>query len=113
MSKPLAMRQVHLDFHTSPDIKNIAQDFDPADFVDKLKKTRVNSITCFSRGHHGYLYYDSQLFPERIHPELENKNLLKEQLKACKKANIKTSIYLLIQWDKYTAEEHRPDWFGL
>ena len=112
MSDSFPMRRVHLDFHTSAHIKNVAQNFDSTNFINKLKKAKVNAITCFSRGHHGYLYYKSKKFPERIHPELENNNLLQDQLNACKKAGIKTSIYIPIQWDKYTAEEH-PEWLML
>lgn len=105
-------RQVHLDFHTSPDIKNIAQDFDPEEFATILEKAHVNSITCFARCHHGMIYYDSKLFPERIHPHLKNKNLLKEQIEACHRHNIRVPIYITVQWDQFTAEEH-PEWLAI
>ncbi len=58
-SMDLRYRQVHLDFHTSPDIEGVAADFDPEEFVQALLKAEVNSITCFARCHHGMLYYDS------------------------------------------------------
>lgn len=31
---------------------------------------RVNSVTCFARCHHGYIYYDTKINPERRHPNL-------------------------------------------
>jgi len=67
------------------------------------------SITCFARGHHGWLYYDSKKFPERVHPYLENKNLPKEQIEACHARNIRVPIYITVQWDYYTSQRH-PDW---
>ncbi|WP_024613709.1 beta-galactosidase trimerization domain-containing protein [Clostridium sp. Ade.TY] len=109
MSYKTRSRQVHLDFHTSPLIKGIGKDFNKDEFGEILQKARVNSITCFARCHHGYLYYDSKINKERIHPHLANKNLLKEQIEACHKRNIKAPIYLPVQWDKFTYDEH-PEW---
>jgi hypothetical protein len=102
-------RQIHLDFHTSPLIEGIGKDFNKEEFGEVLEKARVNSITCFARCHHGYLYYDSKINKERVHPHLANKNLLKEQIEACHERGIKAPIYLPVQWDKFTYDEH-PEW---
>ncbi len=113
MSKlDLRFRQVHLDFHTSPDIDQVAIDFDPEQFAATLEKARVDSITCFARCHHGHLYYDSKLNPERIHPGLTNRNLLKEQIESCHKRGIRVPIYITVQWDYYTSMEH-PEWVSV
>lgn len=104
-------RQVHLDFHTSELITDIGARFDPDQFGDTLVKARVNSITCFARCHHGWLYYDSQRFPERRHPHL-TRNLLKEQIDACHARGIRVPIYVTVQWDHLTATEH-PEWLAL
>lgn len=109
MSYKIRIRQVHLDFHTSGLIHGIGKDFNKDEFGNILEKARVNSITCFARCHHGYLYYDSKVNPERVHPNLVNKNLLKEQIEACHERNIKCPIYLTIQWDEFTYREH-PEW---
>lgn len=109
MSYKTRSRQVHLDFHTSGLIEGIGKDFDKDYFAETLDKARVNSITCFARCHHGYLYYDSKVNPERVHPHLKNKNLLKEQIEACHKRGIKVPIYLTVQWDQFTYAEH-PEW---
>ena len=106
---PLRYRQVHLDFHTSGLIQDVAKRFDAEKFAATLKKASVNSVTSFARCHHGYLYYDSKVNPERIHPHLTNKNLLKEQIEACHKQNIRVPIYTTVQWDHYTALQH-PEW---
>ncbi len=104
-------RQVHLDFHTSELIPDIGAKFDPDEFGDRLVKAHVNSITCFARGHHGWLYYDSQRFPERRHPHL-TRNLLKEQIDTCHARGIRVPIYVTVQWDHYTANAH-PEWLAL
>ena len=104
----LRFRQIHLDFHTSEHIPGVGAEFDAEQFVSTLEKARVNSVTCFARCHHGYIYYDTKAFPERRHPHLK-RNLLKEQIDACHKRNIRVPIYVTIQWDQFTANAH-PEW---
>ena len=108
----LPFRQIHLDFHTSADIKGVGAAFDAERYADTLARAHVNSVTTFARCHHGLLYYDSQRFPERVHPHLVNKNLLKEQIEACHARGIRVPIYITVQWDYYTAQRH-PEWLQL
>ncbi len=108
ISEQLPFRQIHLDFHTHESIEGIGADFDPTEFADMLARAHVNSINLFARCHHGWMYYDSQAFPERKHPHLK-RNLLKEQMAACKARGIKTPVYVTVQWDAQTAEAH-PEW---
>jgi hypothetical protein len=105
---PLPFRQVHLDFHTSEKITGVGEKFDPDEFASTLSEAGVNSVTCFGRCHHGYIYYDTKRFPERRHPHLK-RNLLKEQIEACHCKGIRVPIYSTIQWDHFTANEH-PEW---
>lgn len=107
--KNILLRQIHLDFHTSESIPDIGINFNADTFAETLKEAHVNSITCFSRGHHGWLYYPSKKFPERIHPHLKCTDLLGEQIRACHKRGIKVPVYLPIQWDHLVATEH-PEW---
>jgi hypothetical protein len=108
----IPFRQVHLDFHTSGLIPGVGAAFDPEEFAEILQNAHVNSITCFARCHHGYLYYDSKLFPDRIHPHLSRKNLLIEQIEACHKRGIRVPIYITVQWDEFTAKQH-PEWLAV
>lgn len=109
MSKiDLRFRQVHLDFHTSEEIDGICSQFDPEEFAATVEKAHVDSITCFARCHHGWIYFDTKAFPERRHPHLAT-NLLKEQIEACHARNIRVPIYTTVQWDHLTAYEH-PEW---
>lgn len=108
----LKYRQIHLDFHTSPYIPNVAEDFCAEEFARTLKEGHIDSITCFARCHHGYLYYPSKLQPEMIHPNLTKKDLLLQQIEACHEQNIKAPIYTTVQWDGYIAKNH-PEWLAI
>jgi len=105
----MRFRQIHLDFHTSPDIPGIAADFDPQRFADTLKAAHVDSVTCFARCHHGWVYYDSAAHPDRVHPHLKRRDLLREQIEACHARGIRVPIYITVQWDDLTSDRHR-DW---
>lgn len=109
MKNKLRFRQIHLDFHTSEHLPEVGKNFDAEEFASTLSKAKVNSITCFSRCHHGWLYYESKNFPEKMHPNLVNRNILKEQIEACHKYDIKVPVYTTIQWDDLIAREH-PEW---
>ncbi len=109
MSQPeLRFRQIHMDFHTSELIEGIGADFDPEEYADTLARAHVDSVSTFARCHHGMIYYDTQLFPERHHPHLA-RNLLREQIDACHARNIRVPIYITVQWDHFSATQH-PEW---
>ena len=52
----LKFRQIHLDFHTSPEIPEVGVDFNKAQWQKTLLDSAVDSITCFATCHHGYAY---------------------------------------------------------
>jgi hypothetical protein len=100
------MRQIHLDFHTSPDIPDVGADWDAAHFADTLTRARVNSVTIFATCHHGMSYYPSKVAP--VHPSLSF-DLLGAQIEACHRAGIRCPIYLTVAWNVSAAERH-PEW---
>lgn len=108
----LRFRQIHMDFHTSPDITPICEEFDAEEFAGTLKAAYVNSVTCFAQCHHGMLYYNSKKFPEMVHPGLKNKDLLPKQIEACHKLGIRVPIYFTVQWNHHIAHAH-PEWLCL
>jgi len=102
-------RQVHLDFHTAPDISGVGAEFDAKEFAETLHRAQVNSCTVFSRCHHGNMYYDSKAFPGLVHPGLAKKNLLETQVAALHKRDIRAPVYTTVQWDYRSFMEH-PEW---
>ncbi len=102
----LRFRQIHLDFHTSEAIPGVGSEFEPEEFAETLLRARVNSITCFSRCHHGWIYHDTR-FPNR-HPHLTC-DLLTQQIEVCHKHDIRCPIYITVGWDVLAAREH-PEW---
>ncbi len=102
----LPFRQVHLDFHTSPQIPGIGENFDKARWQETLHEARVNSITLFSKCHHGWSYHPTQV--GKLHPHL-NFDLLRAQYDACKEIGVAAPIYLSAGVDNVAGAEH-PDW---
>ncbi len=105
----LAPRQIHLDFHTSEEIPQIAAGFDPKAFAQTVRDASITSVTVFARCHHGWLYYPSKQFPELIHPNLTDHNLLLEQVRALHSVGVRAPVYITVQWDYHSAKTH-PEW---
>ena len=102
----MRFRQVHLDFHTSEHIEDIGKKFDKKQFQTALKKGHINSITLFSKCHHGWAYHPSQA--NEIHPHLDF-DLLGAQIQAAHEIGVKTPIYLSAGLDEKMAHRH-PEW---
>jgi hypothetical protein len=102
----LRYRQVHLDFHTSGEIPGIGAEFSKADFQRALKTGRVDSITVFSKCHHGYIYHDTKIGTR--HPHLQ-KPLLNLMIEAAKEIDVKTPIYISAGLDEVMAFK-KPEW---
>jgi len=99
-------RQVHLDFHTSEKIPGIGSKFNKKQFQEALKAGHVNSITVFSKCHHGWAYHPSEA--NEMHPELEF-DLLAAQIEAAHEIGVKTPVYLSAGLDEKLAIRH-PEW---
>lgn len=99
-------RQVHLDFHTSEKIPGIGSRFNKKQFQTALKTGYVNSITVFSKCHHGWAYHPSKA--NEIHPNLDF-DLLGAQMEAAHEIGVKTPVYLSAGLDEKMALRH-PEW---
>lgn len=102
------MRQIHLDFHTSPAIDGIGAHFDKKEWQDTLKLGHVDSITLFSKCHHGYSYHPTKV--NEMHPGLKF-DLLGAELEACKEIGVRTPIYISAGLDEKEAHKH-PEWLA-
>lgn len=99
-------RQVHLDFHTSEKIPNIGSEFSKEQFKSALRAGHVNSITVFSKCHHGWAYHPSEA--NEMHPGLDF-DLLGAQIEAAHEIGVKTPVYLSAGLDEKMARRH-PEW---
>ncbi len=102
----LRYRQIHLDFHTSPHIPGIGEKFDAKRWQETLKEAAVDSITLFSKCHHGWSYHPTRV--GKIHPHL-GFDLLRRQYDATKEAGINAPVYLSAGVDNLASHEH-PEW---
>ena len=104
----MRFRQVHLDFHTSEAIPNVGSEFSAQQFQEELRRGSVDSITLFSKCHHGWAYHPSQV--NEIHPHLEF-DLLRAQIEAAHAIGVKTPVYLSAGLDEKEARRH-PEWLA-
>ncbi|MBI3680576.1 MAG: alpha-L-fucosidase [Acidobacteria bacterium] len=102
----LPFRHIHLDFHTSPTITGVGEDFRAEDFARVLKDAAVNSITIFAKCHHGMSYYPTKVGVR--HPNLRV-DLLGETIEACHRQGIRVPVYISTMYDQHVWREH-ADW---
>lgn len=102
----MRFRQVHLDFHTSEAIPHIGRQFSKQQFQDMLRKGSVDSITVFSKCHHGWAYHPSEA--NEIHPELDF-DLLGAMIEAAHEIGVKTPVYISAGLDEKLTRRH-PEW---
>ncbi len=102
----MRFRQVHLDFHTSEAIAGIGSGFSKEQFQQMLKKGCVDSITLFSKCHHGWAYHPT--VANEIHPEL-NFDLLGSMIEAAHEIDVRTPVYISAGLDEKLARK-RPEW---
>lgn len=102
----MRFRQVHLDFHTSEAIAGIGSRFDREQFQTMLRKGHVDSVTVFSKCHHGWAYHPSEA--NDIHPELQF-DLLGAMIEAAHEIGVNAPVYISAGLDEKIARKH-PDW---
>ena len=102
----LRFRQIHLDFHTSPLIPGIGAKFSKRQFQEALKVGHVNSITVFSKCHHGLSYHPTKVGTKHPHLKID---LLARQIEACREIDVRCPIYISAGFDEVAAIAH-PEW---
>ncbi len=101
----LKKRQVHLDFHTSEFVP-VGNSFSKEQFQNALKAGHINSITVFSKCHHGWSYHPTEV--NEMHPQLKF-DLLGAQLEACKEIDVNAPVYISAGFDEKEYLK-RPEW---
>ena len=99
-------RTVHLDFHTSHTIKDIAKNFNKENFQTALKEAHVESITVFAKCHNGYCYYPTKV--GTVHPGLkEGFDFTKAMIDAAHEIGVKVPVYITAGFSHLDAETHQ------
>ena len=102
----LRFRQIHLDFHTSEKIPSVGAKFSKAQFQEMLKRGQADSVTLFSKCHHGLTYHETKVGVR--HPQLMC-DLLPLQMEACREIDVQTPIYISAGLDEAMMQRH-PEW---
>lgn len=106
MKNNFTKRQIHLDFHTSPDIEGIGKSFSKENFQMMLKKAHADSITVFAKCHHGLCYYPTTV--GTMHPNL-NFDLTGAMIEAAHEIGVRAPVYITAGWSDKDAVTH-PEW---
>ena len=101
-------KQVHLDFHTSPDIMGIGSKFDKSQFQKAIKEAKLESITIFAKCHHGLCYYPTEV--GTMHPGLDF-DLTGAIIEACHEVGVRAPVYITAGWSDLDAKNH-PEWIS-
>ena len=101
-------RHLQIDFHTSGDIDGIGELFDAAAFTESLKAAKVQSVNIFSKCHHSWCYFPSEVC--EVHPHLKI-NLTRAMVDAAHAAGAKAVLYVTVGWSEGDAMRH-PEWIA-
>ena len=107
--KKFPIRQVHLDFHTSPHIPGIGSRFDKKQFQEALKLGKLESITVFAKCHHSMCYYPTKV--GIMHPHLDF-DLTGAMVEAAHEIGVRAPIYITAGWSQTDADLH-PEWISV
>lgn len=99
-------KQVHLDFHTSPDIEGVGKNFSKENFQKAIKIGKLDSITVFAKCHHGLCYYPTEV--GTMHPNL-GFDLTGAMVEAAHEIGVRAPIYITAGWSDLDSTTH-PEW---
>ncbi len=102
----IPLKQVHIDFHTSPDIEGIGSCFSKANFQAAIREANVDSVTVFAKCHHSMCYYPTKVGV--MHPNL-NFDLTGAMIEAAHEIGVRAPVYITAGWSHYDAQTH-PEW---
>ena len=100
-------RAHHFDFHTSPGVHNILENFDADRFAGQLEAAHIEYVNLAARCNMGYSYYNTKV--GKKYAGLGERDPLLEAINACRKRGIGITAYLNIGLDHELAADHL-DW---
>jgi len=100
-------RALHFDFHTSPGIENILQNFDAEHFAEQMANAHIEYVNVAARCNMGYSYYNTQV--GKKYPGLGDRDMLDEIIRASHKRGIGVTAYLNVGLDHELSADHL-DW---
>ena len=99
-------RKVHWDFDTPEYVYHVGEEFSPGEFIEELKKGKVQAVQFYAKGADGRSFYDTKVGMK--HPHLK-RDLLREISETCHENGIKIMFYYSCGVDDYIARAH-PHW---
>jgi hypothetical protein len=104
---PIGQRQVHLDFHTSEYLENIADAFSKEGFQAALKIGHIDSINLFAKCHHSWSYYPTRC---RAHASESKFRFTRSAIRGlCRNRELRLRFITLLAWSANDAQDH-PEW---
>jgi len=104
--KSFPKRQIHLDFHTQPNLMGVGSRFSKENFQKALIEGNVSSITVFARCYHGLCYYPTE--KGLRHPGCDF-DLTGAMVDAAHEIGVRAPIYINSGMAHIEAEAH-PEW---
>jgi hypothetical protein len=106
--KNLAVKQVHLDFHTSEHCPNVGSMYDKKNFQQALKLGKLDSITIFAKCHHSWCYFPTKV--GTMHPTMDkNFDMLGQMIHDAHEIGVKAPVYITVGWSHNDSLKH-PEW---
>lgn len=90
-------RALHFDFHTSPGIENILENFDADHFAEQMADSHVEYVNLAARCNMGFSYYNTRV--GKKYPGLGDRDVFDEMIKACHKRGIGVTAYINVSLD--------------
>ena len=106
--KSFPKRQIHLDFHTQPNLMGVGSRFSKENFQKALIEGNVSSITVFARCYHGLCYYPTE--KGLRHPGCDF-DLTGAMVDAAHEIGVRAPIYINSGMAHIEAESH-PEWIS-
>lgn len=107
ISTKTMIRGVNPEFHNPGFVKNLGKDFDAKAFVSAYRESGVNTInTLFTKCHHGYSYYNTQIGTKHPHLKFDMVGKVTEE---ARRQRIKVKAYYSVGWDDLAAHNNK-DW---